>query len=200
MAKNKFQLRSCAGGPFKMMGASPVKMAITLGGTGANYTNKDNKSGGDLSGGVGLQFGNFNLGAKATTSNTGKKASITGGLNLEPYKARFASDYKGTSYTRVSGEYDTKGSGKGRLDFGVSRPGKSGCVGGMCYGAPVTGYNFSAFGETGSEGNKAGISANYGMLSGEAARNFTTGKNEYKFGLNIPMVRSKRSLKKKNNR
>ena len=197
MAKNKFQLRSCAGGPFKMMGASPVKMAITLGGTGANYENKGGKGSGDVSIGAGLQLGNFNLGAKATTSTAGKKASITGGLNIEPYKARFASDYKGTRYTRVSGEYDTKGSGKGRLDFGVSRPGKSGCVGGMCYGAPVTGYNFSVFGEAGSKGNKAGVSGNYGVFSGEAARNFTTGKNEYKFGLNLPITRSKRSLKKK---
>ena len=203
MARNKFELRSCASGPFKMMGAtkaSPKKLysGYTLDNTGGEYTNVAGGGKGALSGSLGgnLQFGNVNLGGKYTNKyGEGKSTSLTGGVFFEPYSSRFKRDYEASFYGKASGEYglsgQRKGKGFGRLDLGFTRPGKqSGCVGYQCH-AGYTGYDIGAFGQTGAGGTKAGLSGRYGLLSGDAAYNFSTGKPEYKLGLTIPFAGQK---------
>jgi len=191
---------------------------ITFGGSSLKYDplNKNILT----SANVNLRSGNLDIGGEYSGLHSTDKSPSkyfmggTGSLNFGTYAGTHKGDYENRFMGRLSGKLGFGRTGRagsggsallgvsnvtnkglaasGRLDLMSGRPGKTSCIGGMCYAPPVTGRGFGIFGEYGnkysqSPGLKVGAGGYYGNVNVEGGYNLTTKSPFIGLGAQIPL-------------
>jgi len=181
-------------GPFKLQGhslpgpnqASPYKSkyGLSLSTTGASLTSETNKKAkGNLTISPGIRVGDFRAGlgfskdiskGKMSKTSIGPRASYT----IAP-KGKFTTGFKG----ELSGKYNKKSGGSGKISLGVEKSGGSYCKGGNQCSDASTEFGLTGGYNAKNKSFSLGAKVRRGMFEPSGSHNLKTKQNKVTLGI-----------------